>query len=161
MAGGGLANAWWNCRWRASSGSCENINCPRPTRRRLSGTCRSVIISKSHCRRKNPKAMANWVINNLRAKITETQTTAGRCKIPARAHSGIGRAGGEQKNQQHHRAGGFCGDVRHRRIARRDCRKERTGAGERHRSHRRILRSGHSRQSQDPRRIIRPAKSPR
>ncbi len=30
---------------------------------------------------KNPKAIANWVINNLRAKITETQTTLADVKI--------------------------------------------------------------------------------
>ena len=30
---------------------------------------------------KNPKAVANWVINNLRAKITETQTTLDAVKV--------------------------------------------------------------------------------
>src|SRR2546421_9540051 len=30
---------------------------------------------------KNPKAVANWVINNLRAKLTETQTTLDSVKI--------------------------------------------------------------------------------
>jgi len=32
---------------------------------------------------KNPKAVANWVINNLRAKLTETQTTLDQVKIKA------------------------------------------------------------------------------
>ena len=30
---------------------------------------------------KNPKAVANWVINNLRAKLTETQTTLADVKF--------------------------------------------------------------------------------
>jgi aspartyl-tRNA(Asn)/glutamyl-tRNA(Gln) amidotransferase subunit B len=30
---------------------------------------------------KNPKAVANWVINNLRAKLTDTHTSLGRVKI--------------------------------------------------------------------------------
>jgi aspartyl-tRNA(Asn)/glutamyl-tRNA(Gln) amidotransferase subunit B len=30
---------------------------------------------------KNPKAIANWVINNLRAKMTETQSTLDQVKI--------------------------------------------------------------------------------
>jgi len=32
---------------------------------------------------RNPKAVANWVINNLRAKLTETQTTLDQVKIKA------------------------------------------------------------------------------
>ena len=38
---------------------------------------------------KNPKAVANWVINNLRAKLTEVRRTAGSAdlKIQARAPS--------------------------------------------------------------------------
>jgi aspartyl-tRNA(Asn)/glutamyl-tRNA(Gln) amidotransferase subunit B len=32
---------------------------------------------------KNPKAIANWVINNLRAKMTEAQITLGDLKFPA------------------------------------------------------------------------------
>jgi aspartyl-tRNA(Asn)/glutamyl-tRNA(Gln) amidotransferase subunit B len=32
---------------------------------------------------KNPKAVANWVINNLRAKLTESQTTLAELKFPA------------------------------------------------------------------------------
>ena len=32
---------------------------------------------------KNPKAVANWIINNLRAKLTETHTTLGDMKFKA------------------------------------------------------------------------------
>ena len=35
------------------------------------------IVSRS----KNPKALANWVINNLRAKLTETQSTLAEVKF--------------------------------------------------------------------------------
>ena len=34
---------------------------------------------------KSPKSVANWVINNLRAKLTETQTTLADLKFPATA----------------------------------------------------------------------------
>jgi aspartyl-tRNA(Asn)/glutamyl-tRNA(Gln) amidotransferase subunit B len=34
---------------------------------------------------KNPKAIANWVINNLRAKLAETQTVLGELKFPRQA----------------------------------------------------------------------------
>ena len=57
MAGGGAERAWWNCRWRASSGSCAITSCPRRTRRPSCGTCRWGIISRqSRSNAKNPKA---------------------------------------------------------------------------------------------------------
>ena len=72
VAGRGEGSASWNCRSRASSGSCANINCPPATRKCSRTTCRWEIILKPIAKQsKNPKAVANWVINNLRAKLAE------------------------------------------------------------------------------------------
>ena len=44
----------------------------------VNGTCRSEIILKAIAKQsKNPKAVANWVINNLRAKLTESRSPNG------------------------------------------------------------------------------------
>ena len=64
--------AWWNCRWRESNASCTITNCRVATRETFVndvplGNYFEGIAKQS----KNPKAVANWVINNLRAKLTE------------------------------------------------------------------------------------------
>ena len=88
-------------------------------RRRLSGTCRWAIISKAVAKQaKNPKAVANWVINNLRAKLTEAANALWRnVKIQTRSdHSRTRRAGRQRQDQQQNRPGGLRRNVRHRRI---------------------------------------------
>ena len=42
---------------------------------------------------KNPKAIANWVINNLRAKLTESQTVLVGFEIQTRSDFRIGEFG--------------------------------------------------------------------
>ena len=85
---------------------------------------------------RTPRPLANWVINNLRAKLAESRHHAGRAEVQARRHPGAGRAGGQRQDQQPHRPGGLRRDVRHRRSPRRHRREEGPGPGERHRRHR-------------------------
>ena len=101
---------------------------------------------------KNPKAVANWVINNLRAKLTETNEreqneqaalgvgtggdetdVAGGPEIQAGGAAGIGRPGGGQDHQQFRRAAGVRRDVRHGQGPGRDCPGKGSGPGQRHR----------------------------
>ena len=109
---------------------------------------------------KNPKAVANWVINNLRAKMAEAREKsesgpkpkwiksparlrrcrAGGPEVQAGTAPGTGGSGRGQDHQQCGRAGGLCRDVRHRQTARGHRRGEGPGAGERHRRHREVLR---------------------
>jgi hypothetical protein len=54
------------------------LQLPAPTRKRSRTTCRWEIISKPIAKQsKNPKAVANWVINNLRAKLERSQREVG------------------------------------------------------------------------------------
>ena len=82
LAGGGDRAAWWSCRWRASSASCAITNC-RPSDAQTFvwdvplGNYFEGIAKQA----KNPKAAANWVINNLRAKLTESQTALADLKF--------------------------------------------------------------------------------
>ncbi len=110
---------------------------------------------------KNPKAVANWVINNLRAKLTETHTALADTKIKPARHPGTGRAGGQRQNQQQHRAAGVRGNVRDRRSARENCGGKGPGAGQRHRRDREILRRSHRRQSRSRRGLQGRQSSPR
>ena len=64
---------------------------------------------------KNPKAVANWVINNLRAKLTESGTTLARREVQRERDSGTDLAGRKRQDQHAHRAGRFCRNVRDRR----------------------------------------------
>ena len=48
----------------------------------------------------NPKALANWVINNLRANLVETQTHLKDVSFVARALGRTHRIGRVRKNQQ-------------------------------------------------------------
>ena len=67
-------NGWSNCRWRGSSGSCA-ITSFRPSDAQTFvwdvplGDYFEEIAPQA----KNPKAVANWVINNLRAQLAETR----------------------------------------------------------------------------------------
>ena len=78
----------------------------------------------------SPKAVANWVINNLRAKLTESGTTLEQVKIPPHRHQRTDWPGGKRENQHPHCPGCLCRYVRHRRIPGGHCRKERPGPGE-------------------------------
>ena len=83
----------------------------------------------------NPKAVANWVINNLRAKLAETQTTLADLKFkPEHILELIALVDAKTISSsiaQQVFAEMFAG----RRIPRVDCREERFGPGERHRRH--------------------------
>ena len=152
---------WSNCRWRASSASCAITNCPPPTRRPSSGTCRWAITSKAlPSRRRIPKPLANWVINNLRAKLTETQTTLADLKFQPEAILELIELGGQRQDQQPDRAGCVRRDVRHRRIARQNRREERPGPGQRHRRASKNSATRPSPPTQVPPPISRPAKPP-
>jgi len=61
---------------------------------------------------RNPKAVANWVINNLRAKLGESGTTLMDLKIPAGAPSRAHRVGGKRPDQQPDCPGRFWRNVR-------------------------------------------------
>ena len=68
---------------------------------------------------KIPKPSANWVINNLRAKLAETRTTLADLKFKPEHILELIALVESQQNQQFHRPAGFCGNVCQRRIARR------------------------------------------
>jgi aspartyl-tRNA(Asn)/glutamyl-tRNA(Gln) amidotransferase subunit B len=96
---------------------------------------------------KNPKAVANWIINNLRAKLTETSTALSDTQVkPADIQELVALVDGGKISSSI--AQTVFRNVRHRRISCQDCGGQGTRPGQRHWSHRKILRRGHRRQSQ-------------
>ena len=75
LAGGGVEAAWWSCRWRASSGSCAITSCPPSDAQTFvwDVPLGNYFEAVGTDRRRIPKAIANWVINNLRAKLAEAR----------------------------------------------------------------------------------------
>ena len=96
---------------------------------------------------KNPKAAANWVINNLRAKLTETRTTLADLKfkpghilelIELVESRKISSSIAQQVFVEMFASGESPDAI---------VEKKGLGPSQRHRGHRRLLRSGHRRQS--------------
>jgi aspartyl-tRNA(Asn)/glutamyl-tRNA(Gln) amidotransferase subunit B len=63
-------------------------------------------------RSKNPKSVANWVINNLRAQAGRIGETLADLRFPEEGIGGVGRGGGRGPGEQQDGAGDFWGDVR-------------------------------------------------
>ncbi len=99
---------------------------------------------------KNPKAVANWVINNLRANSDRRPVTTALTEMDEMTeppHVGCtnladliqtrslrtGRLGGSQNHQQFGRAAGVCRNVRHRQITGGHRPGKRSCPGQRHR----------------------------
>ncbi len=73
---------WSSCPWPKNSASCASFNCPPPDAQtfvwdRPLGDYFEALARQS----KNPKAAANWIINNLRARLAESGTTLADLKF--------------------------------------------------------------------------------
>ena len=109
---------------------------------------------------KNPKAAANWVINNLRAKLAEAQVALADLKFKPAGILELIELVDSGKISTRIAQEVFAEMFATGEAARADRREEGPGAGERHGRHREALRPSHRRQSRARRRITKPAKPP-
>ena len=134
LAGGSRAGAWSNCPWPKNSGSCANINCPPSDAQtfvwdRALGDYFEALARKA----KNPKAAANWVINNLRAQLAATGGTLADLKFPPEYILDIMELVESRKISSSAAHSRLRGNVRRRRNPARHRREEGPGPSQRHR----------------------------